>query len=145
VAEMVEKILHDDVLYAIIVRDDFREDGIHFFTTNDLSQQLAFMKHRKGKTIDPHIHLPVKREVHRTQEVLVIKSGQLRVDFYSEAQEYLESRTLAGGDVVLLIAGGHGFEVLDDLEMFEIKQGPYSGDQDKQRFTVNERSIRSGE
>ncbi|HEX6158803.1 MAG TPA: hypothetical protein VF111_01470 [Thermoanaerobaculia bacterium] len=132
---MVEKILRDDVLYAIIVRNEFREDGVHFFTSNDLSQQLAFMKHPKGKVIDAHVHLPVKREVHRTQEVLVIKRGRLRVDFYTQAQTYLESRVLREGDVLLLIAGGHGFEVIDDVEMFEVKQGPYSGDQDKQRFT----------
>lgn len=132
---MVEKILRDDVLYAIIVRNEFREDGVHFFTSNDLSQQLAFMKHPKGKVIDAHVHLPVKREVHRTQEVLVIKRGRLRVDFYTQAQTYLESRVLGEGDVLLLIAGGHGFEVIDDVEMFEVKQGPYSGDQDKQRFT----------
>jgi mannose-6-phosphate isomerase-like protein (cupin superfamily) len=133
---MVEKILHGDELYAIIVRSDFRENGIHFFTSTDLSQQLAFMKHPKGKTIDAHIHLPVKREVHWTQEVLVIKSGSLRVDFYSAAQDYLESRILGAGDVILLVKGGHGFEVLEDVEMFEIKQGPYSGDADKQRFTT---------
>src|ERR1044071_651623 len=133
---MVEKILHGDELYAIIVRSDFRENGIHFFTSTDLSQQLAFMKHPKGKTIDAHIHLPVKREVHWTQEVLVIKSGSLRVDFYSAAQDYLERRLPGAGDVILLVKGGHGFEVLEDVEMFEIKQGPYSGDADKQRFTT---------
>lgn len=143
---MVEKILRDDVLYAIIVRNDFREDGIHFFTPNDLSQQLAYMKHPKGKVIDAHVHLPVKREVHRTQEVLVIKRGQLRVDFYSQEQTYLESRVLGAGDVLLLIAGGHGFEVIDDVEMFEVKQGPYSGDQDKQRFTpAHETDVRTGQ
>ncbi|MEA2489491.1 MAG: hypothetical protein QOH21_1283 [Acidobacteriota bacterium] len=133
---MVEQILRHDVLYAIIVRNEFRKDGIHFFTPNDLSQQLAYMKHPAGKLIDPHVHLPVTRQVHRTQEVLVIKAGRLRVDFYGEDEVFLESCTLGAGDVVLLIAGGHGFEVLEDVEMFEIKQGPYSGDLDKRRFTV---------
>lgn len=135
---MVEQILRHDVLYAIIVRNDFREDGIHFFTPNDLSQQLAYMKHPKGKVIEPHVHLPVTRQVHRTQEALIIKAGRLRVDFYDEDETFLESRLLGAGDVVLLIAGGHGFEVVEDVEMFEIKQGPYSGDLDKRRFTVAE-------
>ena len=131
---MIEKIVHNSQLLALIVFHKFNEEGIHFFTEDDLSQQLAFMKHPKGKTIQPHVHNPVKREVHYTQEVLFIKKGKLQVDFYSDKQEYLESRILVAGDVILLIQGGHGFKVLEELEMFEVKQGPYAGDSDKTRF-----------
>lgn len=131
---MIEKILHHKKPLAIIISKDFRKPGVHFFTDNDLSQQLAFMKHPPGKMIKPHIHNPVPREVHYTQEVLFIKKGKLRVDFYTKNQEYLESRVLVAGDVILLIQGGHGFEVLEEVEMFEVKQGPYVGDQDKTRF-----------
>ena len=131
---MIQKITHNNQLLALIVFHKFNEEGIHFFTEDDLSQQLAFMKHPKGKTIQPHVHNPVKREVHYTQEVLFIKKGKLQVDFYSDKQEYLESRILVAGDVILLIQGGHGFKVLEDLEMFEVKQGPYAGDSDKTRF-----------
>ena len=92
------------------------------------------MSHPKGKLIQPHVHNSVPREVHYTQEVLFIRKGKLRVDFYSEEQEYLESRILGTGDVILLIEGGHGFEVLEALEMFEVKQGPYMGEMDKTRF-----------
>ena len=92
------------------------------------------MKHPAGKIIQPHVHNPVKREVFYTQEVLLIKSGKLRVDFYSEGQKYLKSRFLVSGDVILLIKGGHGFEVLEELEMIEVKQGPYRGEKDKTRF-----------
>jgi hypothetical protein len=56
------------------------------------------------------------------------------VDFYSEAGAYLESRELGAGDVILLIRGGHGFEVLEEIEMVEVKQGPYIGDADKTRI-----------
>ena len=132
---MIEEIKAGDQLLAVIVSRDFHEPGIHFFTRNDLSQQLAYMRHPAGKTIDPHIHNPVSRNVHYTQEVLLIKSGRLRVDFYDDSQEYLESRVLHGGDVILLATGGHGFEVLEEIEMIEVKQGPYAGDQDKTRFT----------
>jgi hypothetical protein len=119
---------------AVIVRDKYRQDGIHFFTSNELSQQLAYMRHPAGKLIEPHVHNPVPREVHFTQEVLFIKSGKLRIDFYDTAQTYLESRILEAGDVILLIEGGHGFEVLEDVEIMEVKQGPYVGEQDKTRF-----------
>ena len=132
---MIETLKSGDQLLAVIVSAKFREHGIHFFTPNDLSQQLAYMRHPAGKVIDPHVHNPVSRNVHYTQEVLVIKKGKLRVDFYDNNQSYLESRVLEEGDVILLSTGGHGFEVLEEVEMIEVKQGPYAGDQDKTRFT----------
>ncbi len=131
---MVEQITHQEQLLALIVSHRFSQPGIHFFTPNDLSQQLAYMHHPTGKTIPPHVHNAVPREVTYTQEVLFIKSGKLRVDFYSERQDYLDSRVLEAGDVILLVTGGHGFEVLEEVEMIEVKQGPYVGDRDKTRF-----------
>ena len=132
---MIETLKAGDQLLAVIVSGRFREPGIHFFTPNDLSQQIAYMRPPAGKVIDPHVHNPVSRSVHSTQEVLFIKRGKLRVDFYDNDQQYLESRILEEGDVILLATGGHGFEVLEEIEMVEVKQGPYAGDQDKTRFT----------
>jgi len=131
---MIETLKVGDQLLAVIVSHNFDRPGIHFFTPNDLSQQLAYMRHPAGKVIDPHIHNPVNRSVQYTQEVLFIKRGRLRVDFYDNDRNYIESRILQGGDVILLATGGHGFEVLDEIEMIEVKQGPYAGDQDKTRF-----------
>lgn len=143
---MFEEIEYNNELLAIIVTNNFNDKGIHFFTPGDFSQQLAYMKHPTGKIIDPHVHNPVKREVHYTQEVLFIRRGKLRVDFYDEKQNYIESRDLESGDVILLIKGGHGFKVLEDVEMFEVKQGPYAGDKDKTRFTgIDESKIRCNE
>ena len=133
---MIESLTNGDQLLAVIVSHRFNEKGIHFFTPNDLSQQLAFMRHPPGKVIEPHVHNPVSRNVHFTQEVLFIKKGKLRVDFYNNDQQYLESRILEAGDVILLATGGHGFEMLEEVEMIEVKQGPYAGDQDKTRFTA---------
>ena len=132
---MVENIKHKDRLLALILKNNFNKDGIHFFTPNELSQQLAYMHHPAGKVIDPHVHNPVTREVQYTQEVLFIKNGKLRVDFYDDEKNYLESRLLEKGDVILLATGGHGFEVVEEVEMIEVKQGPYAGDGDKTRFT----------
>lgn len=131
----IEKILHRGEMLALIVRDEFSEPGVSFFTSRDLSQQLAYMRHPVGKIIDAHVHRPVSRVVAYTQETLFIKRGRLRVDFFDDRQTYLESRELKAGDVILLIRGGHGFEVLEELEMIEVKQGPYAGDEDKVRFT----------
>ena len=131
---MVEYINNKNEVLAIIIPHGYREPGIHFFTPDDLSQQLAFMRHPVGKVVFPHIHNPVPREVHYTQEVLFIRKGKLRIDFYNDEKVYLESRVLQEGDVILLVSGGHGFEVLEELEMIEVKQGPYVGDHDKTRF-----------
>lgn len=131
---MIETLKSGDDILAVIISRDFHERGIHFFTPNDLSQQLAYMRHPAGKVIDPHVHNPVSRNVQYTQEVLFLKKGKLRVDFYDSSQCYLESRILHGGDVILLATGGHGFEVMEEIEMIEVKQGPYAGDQDKTRF-----------
>ena len=131
---MIEQITHHNQLLALIVSHRFNQPGIHFFTPNELSQQLAYMHHPTGKLIPPHVHNPVPREVIYTKEVLFIKSGKLRVDFYTDQQQYLESRILEAGDTILLVTGGHGFEVLEEVEMLEVKQGPYVGEQDKTRF-----------
>lgn len=140
---MIVNITHKGRLLAVIISHKFSDPGIHFFTPGDLSQQLAYMNHPAGKEIVPHVHNPVPREVHFTQEVLFIRKGKLRVDFYDEEQSYLESRILETGDTILLATGGHGFEVLEDLEMIEVKQGPYAGDQDKTRFAgVDKRLLR---
>ncbi|WP_026650989.1 hypothetical protein [Butyrivibrio proteoclasticus] len=130
----IEEIRKKDTLLAIIIRSGYSCDGINFITPGEYSQQLAYMHHPTGKVIDAHVHNIVHRNVVMTQEVLVLKKGKLRVDFYDAYKDYLESRVLEGGDVILLVSGGHGFKVLEEVEMLEIKQGPYAGDADKIRF-----------
>ena len=130
-----EQIMNQGSIIALIIRSTFSANGIEFFTPNSFSQQLAYMKHSVGKIIEPHVHNPVQREVFYTQEVLFLKRGRLRVDFYDDERNYLESRILEAGDVILLASGGHGFEALEEIEMIEVKQGPYAGEADKTRFT----------
>jgi hypothetical protein len=129
-----EEIATDNQLLAIIVRGGFDEPGIQFFTPNNLSQQLASMSYRAGRVIPAHTHNPVTREVTYTQETLFIRKGKVRVDFFTDARKYVTSRILCAGDVILLVSGGHGFEILEELNMVEVKQGPYAGDADKTRF-----------
>jgi len=142
---MIEEILHDKVLLALILRAGFRADGIRFFTPNDFSQQLGYMNRPQGYVIPPHVHNAVERRVHYTKEVLFIRSGRVRVDFYGDDQTHLESRILGAGDVILLAFGGHGFEMLEPTEMVEVKQGPYAGDSDKTRFSgIDKAAVRIG-
>ena len=130
----MEKYVFNGELFALVIRNSYDKEGITFFTDETLSQQLAYMNHPKGKLIQPHIHKPIERTVAYTQEVLIIKDGILKVDFYSEEQTFLESTLLNKGDTILLIKGGHGFSVIEDVKMIEVKQGPYAGDKDKIRF-----------
>lgn len=131
---MISRITHNNNELAIIIRHSFKKDGIEFFTPGSYSQQIGYMNRPTGYVIPPHVHNPVTREVQYTKEVLFIKSGRLRVDFYTDEQIYLESTILETGDVILLSLGGHGFEMLEPTEIIEVKQGPYAGDQDKTRF-----------
>lgn len=128
---MIERIAFNGEQLALIVRSGFREPGVHFFTPGHLSQQLAYMRHPAGHVIAAHVHNPVPRIIQNTQEVLLLRRGRLRVDFYARTGEFVESRILEAGDVILLATGGHGFEALEEIEMFEVKQGPYAGDADK--------------
>ena len=130
----VEEVKKKNRLLAMIIRNEYQCEGVDFITPSENSQQVAYMHHQTGKDIDAHVHNMVHRNVVLTQEVLFIKKGILRVDFYDEYEDYLESRNLYAGDIILLVSGGHGFHVVEEVEMIEVKQGPYSGDQDKKRF-----------
>jgi hypothetical protein len=138
---MIEEFSHSGEIYAVKVSANYSKPGITFFTPDEFSQQLAYMEHPKGKIIDPHIHNLTERTVFYTNEVLIIKKGLLRVDFYDDGKNYLRSTIMASGDVLLLIRGGHGFEVLEDLQMYEVKQGPYVGEGDKTRFKATNNKV----
>jgi len=130
----VDRILFGDKLLALIIRSEFHQEGIKFFTPDDFSQQLAYMNRPAGYKIAPHIHNKVQREVFYTQEVLFIKRGKVKIDFYDDQQKYVDTMILTTGDVILLASGGHGFEMLEPTEMIEVKQGPFAGEHDKTRF-----------
>lgn len=129
----IEIVKVDHQVAAIIVRSHFNPDGIQFVTPDDYSQQLGYMRRPAGYVIQPHVHLQVERKASLTQEVLYVRKGRVRVDFYRDDESYVESREIAIGDVILLSKGGHGFEMIEESELIEVKQGPYLDD--KRRFT----------
>jgi len=131
---MIEEVKLDDDIYAIIIRSSYRAEGVKFFTPDNFSQQLGYMRHPRGHEIEPHLHNPILRDVNFTSEVLFIKSGEVRVDFYTNDKKYFGCRSLHQGDIILLAFGGHGFHIMADAEIIEVKQGPYAGDVDKVRF-----------
>lgn len=130
----VERITVDGELIAILIPVNYEKDGIEFFTPDEFSQQIAYMKHPAGKSIPAHMHNNIPREVFYTLETLFIKSGKVQVDFYDTQKQFICKRVLSTGDTLFLASGGHGFTMLEETEMIEVKQGPYGGDQDKVRF-----------
>jgi hypothetical protein len=131
---MIEQIVHNNTIVAIIVYKNYQTEGIKFLSPNEYSLQLGFMQRQAGYKVVPHIHNPVHRHSIGTQEVLFIKAGVVRIDFYSYEQEYLESRELSTGDFILLAGAGHGIEVLEDATIVEVKNGPFIQEADKGRF-----------
>jgi hypothetical protein len=119
---------------ALIIRAEYDKPGIQFFTPANFSQQVAYMKHRKGHKIAAHVHNMVARQVLYTQEVLIIRKGKIKVYLYNSNKEFIVDRILKMGDLILLCGGGHSFECLEETAMIEIKQGPFAGDGDKTRF-----------
>ena len=141
---MIEKIIYKKKLLALIVRGKYRNrKGVTFFTPNESTQQFGYMKHKKKHVIKPHLHKKRVTKISYTTEVILIFKGKLRVDFYNHYKKYLFSKILKEKDIIMLVHGGHGFKVLKNIEMLEIKQGPYSLTKDKIKFEeVNEKKIR---
>jgi len=132
--ESIEQIQYEDKTLAIILRHEFQKDGIEFLTPSDFTQQLGYMKREKDYIIKPHVHNTFNRSITHTKEVLFIKSGKVRVDFYSDDKVYFKSIELIKGDVILLAFGGHGIYMIEESEIIEVKQGPFAEDMDKIKF-----------
>ena len=119
---------------ALVIRAGFGQPGINFVTDDESVHQLGVLRWPQGHLIDAHVHNPMTRTIDSTQEVLFIRSGRVRVDLYRNDRGYRSSLELDAGDVIFLASGGHGFEILEDAEIVEVKQGPYRGEGEKTRF-----------
>jgi len=127
---------------ALVVNSLLSPNRIDFLTPDTFGQQVAYMNRPKGEVIQAHMHEPISRTLIGTQEVLFIRKGRIRVDFYEKDRTYVSSMILEAGDLMLLSTGGHGFEVLEDIDMIEIKQGPFAEGRDKTRFVPEPHEIR---
>ena len=141
---MIEKIYNQKKLYALIVRRNYKKKkGVSFFTDKNATQQFGYMYHKKNHLILPHRHNKRQSKILLTTEVIIILEGLLRVDFYNDNEKYLFSKKLFKNDLIMLSNGGHGFKVLKDVKMIEVKQGPYSLAMDKIKFEkVDESKIK---
>ncbi len=131
---MIERVESQGQLLAIILRSELSVKGAKFFTDNNNPIQLGVLQHAQGTDLKSHIHRVTKRTIEGTQEVLHIVHGEVEVSFYNKSGEKVANNILAGGDTILLISGGHGFRMLKDTKILEIKQGPYDPEGDKSFF-----------
>ena len=132
---MIQKITHKSEVLALIIKNKYiKKKGINFFTNNKLSQQVAYMNHKKGHVIQPHIHKKRLKKIYDTSEVLIILDGTMRVDFYDNKKKYLFNRKLIKNDIIILLKFGHGFKIVKNCKFIEVKQGPFDPNRDKFKF-----------
>ncbi len=132
---MIKNITYKKKTLALIVKNKYlKKKGINFFTNNNLSQQVAYINHKKGHVIQPHLHKRRLKKIYDTPEVLIILDGSLKVDFYSNKKKYLFSKILSKNDIIILLTSGHGFKILKNCKFIEVKQGPYDAKKDKFKF-----------
>jgi hypothetical protein len=130
----VKEIKDKKKLIAIIVYKEFKKKGIYFFTPNNFPQQLGYMNRPKNYVIKPHKHRKIVRKIDKVQEVLFIKKGKLQVDLYNPSGKFISKYILKTGDCIFLSSGGHGFRMLSNTEILEVKLGPYLGIKEKKYF-----------
>lgn len=122
---------------AYVIRQDAVSPRTDFFTGDDSSFQGGFVVYPAGGRVEAHAHLPVVRTVVGTSELLVVRTGRCFVDIYTDEHHLIATRELLSGDAVLSVGGGHGFRMVEDTLLLEVKQGPYGGPHEKQRFATN--------
>lgn len=129
-----EWIERDGRPLAYIIRASVMPEKTTFLTPNDFKQQVGFVVYPKGGVIQRHVHRPLERHLVGTSEVLVVKKGHAEIDIYDNDRTLVATRELRTGDVMLMVGGGHGFRMIEDTVFLEIKQGPYTGIDEKERF-----------
>jgi hypothetical protein len=123
-----------ETIWCYIIRSGSLPTASSFVTQPDATLQVGQIVHPRGHTIARHSHRPQLRHVEQTAEVLVVQQGRCEIDIYDDALAFVATRELGVGDVAICLRGGHGFRMLEDTVLLEIKQGPYPGPQEKLQF-----------
>jgi hypothetical protein len=130
----VDIIESDGTPLAYIIHPQWRPNETTFVTPNDFGLQMGMIVYGAGQDIPAHVHLPITREVHGTSECVIVREGRCKVTIYDSNRKFVAERDLEKDAIILLLGGGHGFHLYEDTVLFEVKQGPYAGNKDKERF-----------
>lgn len=132
--DLVQRIFWKDKCLAYVIRTEFQPEKTTFLTPSDYKQQVGFVVYPAGGEIQRHVHRPLERHLVGTSEVLLVKQGRCEVDIYNDERDCVATVELRTGDIMLMVGGGHGFRMLEDTVFMEVKQGPYTGVDEKERF-----------
>jgi hypothetical protein len=131
----IERIEAGGTLYALVFRHQLSVgDGVKFLTPTDYPLQLGLIERKAGYSFRPHIHNDFRYEVNTTQEFLYVEHGRILARIFDLDWNVVAETEVGAGDFLLSVCGGHAFEVLEDVRLIEVKQGPYPGDSYAKRF-----------
>jgi hypothetical protein len=132
---VIERVEYGGEVLALIIRQNYEPEGVNFITAEDNPLQVGVLKHQKSSKIKPHFHKSSPRMINQIQEVLHIAYGKVEAEFYGGDGKKVGKAILNTGDTIVLLSGGHGFNILEDSKILEVKQGPYRGvEEDKERI-----------
>jgi hypothetical protein len=130
----IETISRGGQILCYLVHPHGRPEATTFITPDDAIPQVGFIVHDAGGEVRRHYHLPLKRRIVGTPEVLIVREGRCEMDVYDDDEQLVATRELVEGDVMVMVGGGHGFRMLEDTVLIEVKQGPYFGAEEKVYF-----------
>jgi hypothetical protein len=133
-AQLCEIIDWNGQHLVYIIRGSTKPEGTTFITPPDFKQQVGFVVYPSGGEVKRHLHLPLERHLTGTSEVLILRHGRCLMDVYNDDRQLVATHELRAGDVMLMVAGGHGFRMLEDTVFLEIKQGPFLPVTEKEHF-----------
>lgn len=131
---LIEIIADGETPLTYIIRADQRPNETTFLTPPEFKQQVGFVVYPEGGEVPRHVHRPLQRQLVGTSEVLILQQGRCLMDVYNDDKQLIATRELTEGDLMLMVGGGHGFRMLEDTVFLEVKQGPYIGLDEKERF-----------
>jgi len=132
--EFIEHIVYNNHQLAYIIRNSFVPECTTFLTPPELKQQVGYIVYPAGGEVRRHVHKKIQRRLNGTSEVVLIKKGHCLIDVYNDHHELVATREMHEGDLLLMVGGGHGFRMLEDTVLLEVKQGPYIGVNEKELF-----------
>lgn len=132
--DQVEHIVWQDKPLCYLIRAELAPEKTTFLTPPEFKQQVGFVVYPKGGEIPRHVHREIERRLLGTSEALIVRKGSCEIDIFNDERELVATRVLQCGDIMLMVGGGHGFRMLEDTILLEVKQGPYPGLDEKERF-----------
>lgn len=131
----IEPIFYQNKEVACVYRSSIAVSDIQFLTSADNPFQIGIHDRQKPVKLPAHIHnCPKPLVIDHIQEILYVISGKIRVTIVSETNRQIAKKLLSPGDAILLKTQAHSVEFLGNARVFEIKQGPYPGNQHAKRY-----------